>query len=302
MYLRAAALVLALCGFAKYASAQDLEPRAYANTPVGINFLVGSYGYSEGGVVVDPSIPLENAAISLHTTVLAYARSFGAWDRSGKFDVILPYASLSGTADVAGLPVERAVSGWADPQIRVSINLYGAPARTLREAAGYRQNLIIGASLEVTAPAGQYDSQRLVNLGTNRWSIKPELGVSKAVDRWTFELATAATYYQENEDFFGGQSREQAPIYSLQGSVIRSFESGIWAAASATYYTGGRTRLDGVRGDDLQENTRVGLTVAMPVNRNNSLKLYASTGVSTRTGSDFDAAGIAWQYRWGGGL
>jgi hypothetical protein len=38
------------------------------------------------------------------------------------------------------------------------------------------------------------------------------------------------------------------------------------------------------------------------VNRHTSVKLYGSTGVSTRTGSDFDAVGIVVQYRWGAGL
>jgi hypothetical protein len=60
--------------------------------------------------------------------------------------------------------------------------------------------------------------------------------------------------------------------------------------------------VDGVEGDDLQRNARVGATLALPVNRNNSVKLYASTGVSARTGTDFDSVGAAWQYRWGGGL
>jgi len=104
------------------------------------------------------------------------------------------------------------------------------------------------------------------------------------------------------DSFFGGQTRAQDPIYSLQGHVLYHFRSGIWAALDITYYTGGRTTIDGVEGNDLQKNVRLGATVALPVNRHNSVKLYASTGVSTRTGSDFDAVGIAWQYRWGGGL
>jgi hypothetical protein len=91
-------------------------------------------------------------------------------------------------------------------------------------------------------------------------------------------------------------------VYSVQGHVIYSLRSDIWLAVDDTYYTGGRTTIDGVKGNDLQKNLRVGLTVSLPVNRHNSLKLYASTGIFTRTGSDFDTGGVAWQYRWGGGL
>ena len=284
------------------AYAQDLEPRAYANTPVGLNFLIAGYGYASGGVATDPALPLQNAHIQTHGLVLAYARSLDVWGRSGKVDVVLPYAWLSGSADVAGQPRKREVSGFADPRLRFSVNLYGAPALSLQEFASYRQDLIIGASLQVSLPLGQYDHDKLVNIGTNRWSVKPELGISKAWGPLTLELATGVTLYTTNDDFFGGKRREQAPIYSVQGHLIYNFGAGVWAGVNGTYYTGGRTTIDGVQGNDLQRNTRLGLTLALPVNRHNSVKLYASTGVSTRTGSNFDAVGIAWQYRWGGGL
>ena len=151
-------------------------------------------------------------------------------------------------------------------------------------------------------PLGQYDESKLVNIGTHRWSAKPEIGLSKALGPWIVELIGAAQLYADNDDFFGNRTREQDPIYSMQGGGIRIFSSGAWLALSATYYTGGRTTVDGVRGRDLQENSRIGLTFSVPVTRHNSLKLYANTGVSTRAGSDFDVVGLAWQYRWGGGL
>jgi Putative MetA-pathway of phenol degradation len=282
--------------------AQDLEPRLYANAPVGLNFVIGGYTYTTGGVTVDPSVPLDNASIDVHSAVLAYAHSFAAWGRSAKFDLIGSYASLSGEADVAGQRQAREVSGWGDPRLRFSINLHGAPALTLPQIRSYRQDLIVGASLTAWVPIGQYDDQRLINLGTNRWSLKPEIGMSQAFGQWILELIGAAQFYQDNDDFFTNRTREQDPVYSVQGGGIRIFSSGAWLALFATYFSGGRTTVDGIRGSDFKDNSRIGLTFTLPINRNNSLKLYANTGVSTRTGSDFDALGIAWQYRWGGGL
>jgi hypothetical protein len=282
--------------------AQELEPRTYANAPVGLNFLIAGYTYSEGGVVVDPSIPLDNAQISLHSSFLAFARSFGIAGRSAKLDVVAPYTWLSGTADVAGQPRARDASGWADPRLRVSINLFGAPAMSLQEIAAYRQDLIIGASVQVWVPAGRYDADKVVNLGANRWAIKPELGLSKAVGRWTFELAAAVAFYGDNDEYLIDRTREQEPIYSAQGAIICSLRPDMWVALGGTYYAGGRTQVDGIEGDDLQENSRFGVVLALPIGRHNSVKLYANTGISTRTGNDFDSAGLAWQYRWGGGL
>ena len=151
-------------------------------------------------------------------------------------------------------------------------------------------------------PLGQYDSDKLVNLGTNRWSVKPEIGISKVWGPLTLEAAAGVTFYTTNDDFFGGKRREQEPLYSIQGHLIYNSGAGVWGGVNGTYYTGGRTTTDGVQDDNFQGNTRLGLTFSLPVNRHNSIKFYASTGVSTRTGSDFDAAGIAWQYRWSVGF
>jgi hypothetical protein len=230
--------------------------------------------------------------------VLAYARSFGIAGRSAKFDLTAPYASLSGSADFKNSHYLREVDGFGDPRLRISINLYGAPALSMREIAAYHPDLIIGASLSVWAPLGQYDPERLINIGTNRWAFKPELGLSQALGRWTFEAVGAIALYADNDRFFGGHRRTQDPVVSVQGGLTRSFGSGTWVALFGTYYSGGRADVDGVRGRNLQNNSRVGLTLSLPVSRQHSIKMYANTGVSTRTGSDFDGIGVAWQYRW----
>jgi len=298
----AALVVTTLMAIGSGAYAQDLEPRAYANTPVGLNFLVGGYAYASGGVATDPSLPVKDAHLHVHSAFLAYARALDIWGKSAKVDVVLPYAWLSGSAEVAGQLKDREVAGFADPRLRFSVNLYGAPALSLAEFASYKQDIIVGASLQVGLPLGQYDPEKLVNIGTNRWSFKPELGISKAWGPLTLEATAGVTFYTTNDDFFGGKSRTQEPLYSLQGHLSYTFRPGMWVALDGTYYTGGRTTTDGVQDNNFLGNTRLGVTFALPVNRYNSIKLYASSGVSTRTGSDFDAVGIAWQYRWGGGL
>jgi hypothetical protein len=291
-------VMIALAAGATSAPAQDLEPRAYSNTPIGLNFLLAGYSYVEGGVAVDPSLPLKDAHISVNGATLAYARSLDASGHSAKFDVVLPYAWLSGTAEFAGQSKERMVAGLADPRFRFSVNFYGAPALSVKEFADYRQDLIVGASVSVWAPLGQYDATKYVNLGSNRWSVKTELGVSKASGAWTLEVIPAVTFFTDNTNFVGGNTRAQDLIYSMQAHVIYHLSSGAWMALDGTYYTGGQTRTNGVSDADRESNSRAGVTLALPVDRSNSVKLYASTGISTRTGSDFNIFGIAWQYRW----
>jgi hypothetical protein len=291
-----------LTGIVSPASAQDIEPRAYSNAPVGVNFLVAGYAYTSGGLSFDSALPVSDPDLSTSNAVVAYARVLDFRGKSAKFDVVAPLSSLSGSADFDGEPLRRDISGLSDPKFRLSVNFFGAPALSLKEFASFQQDLIIGASLQVSAPVGQYDESRLLNLGTNRWSFKPELGVSKALGRWTLEGTAAVTLFTDNDEFFQGRSRSQDPLYSLQGHVIYSFQSGVWGALDGTYFAGGRTTLDDTLNNDLQQNWRVGATLAFPVNVRNSIKVYGSSGVSARTGNDFDLLGIAWQYRWGGGL
>jgi hypothetical protein len=297
--------VLAACALLTGAAAvraQDIEPREYSNAPVGVNFLIAGYAFTRGGLSFDPAVPVTNAKLRTSSAALGYATVFDLWGKSGKFDIVVPYTWLSGRADHAGEPVQRIVNGGSDPKFRWSVNLFGAPAMTLKDFAGYRQDVIVGASLQVSVPSGQYDSGRVVNLGTHRWSFKPEVGVSKAVGRWILELDGGATFYTDNDEFFGGSKRSQDPLYSMQAHVIYGLPSNVWASFDATYFTGGRTTIGGTRSDDLQRNWRMGATVAFPVDVRNSIKLYASRGTSSRTRNDYDLVGIAWQNRWGGGL
>jgi hypothetical protein len=269
---------------------------------VGLNFALAGYFYTQGNVGTDASVPIKDFTVRTNGPIVAYVRTLDVLGRSAKLDLIVPYVWLSAKATVAGQAREREVSGFADPRVRFSVNLYGAPALSLEQFAQYKQDLIIGTSLQVSAPGGQYDSDKLVNIGTNRWSFKPELGFSKALGPLTLELIPSVMFFTENNDFFGGNHVTQDPLFAVQGHLIYHFAFGAWASLNSTYYTGGRTIVNDVANDDRQENVRLGITLALPINRHFSLKLYGSAGVYTRTGSNFDLAGIAVQYRWGGGL
>ncbi|UCE42054.1 MAG: transporter [Candidatus Aminicenantes bacterium] len=286
------------------AQAQALEPRLYSNLPAKMNFLIVGYGYSQGDVLVDPTLPIEDINARIHLPILAYVRSLNILGHSGKLDVVLPFAWLSGSGKVEGgdQTLRRKISGFGDPLVRFTVNLHGAPALPLKEFVAYRQKTVVGFSFQASVPLGQYDPSKLGNIGTNRWMFKPEIGLSQALGRWILEASAAVNFYSTNDNFWGGKVRKQNPILSVQGHAIYNFRSGAWTALDITYYRGGRTTVDGEAKNDLQTNWRLGATLALPINRRNSIKFYGSTGLYTRTGTNFDAVGMAWQYRWGGGF
>ena len=283
------------------ASAQELEPRAYANAPVGLNFLVVGYDVAVGGFVADPALPLEDVDLRTHGPVLGFVHSLGVAGTSAKITVVVPAGVLSGSGVFDGVVRERDTSGLFDPIVRFSVNLLGAPALASREFASYRQDWIVGASLRLTAPLGRYDPSFVANLGTNRWSIKPEIGLSKAVKRWTFELAASATWFTDNDEFLVDHTREQDWIHAFQAHVIYTFRARIWVAADWTTYGGGATTIDGAPMTGALSATRLGATLSLPVTMRDSLKLSWSGGVSVRTAADYEAYALTWQHLWGAG-
>jgi hypothetical protein len=294
-------LVVLLCTSGQL-HAGDIEPRAYVNTPVGVNFMLLSYAYSDGALSTTAASPIQDASLRIDTEVLAYARSLDVMGHAAKIDMALPYSSLSGTAILDDQVQERNVGGLHDPSFRFSFLFYGAPALSLQEFGSYQQDLIVGGSIQVSPPLGQYEADKLVNLGSNRWFIRPDIGLSKAWGAFTAELSSGAYIFTDNNNFLGGKTQEQAPLYSSQLHLTYSFSHGVWFALSGTYDHGGRTRVDGIWNNDEQENSRMGATLAVTINKNNSIKLYASNGVRASKGADYQLMGAAWQYRWGSGL
>ena len=282
------------------ARAQTLDPRSFVNTPVGLNFVVGGYAYSWGNVAFDPAVPIENAEITTQGGILAAARAMNYWGLSGKLSIGGGVVCADGSGDIQGVRETRNVCGMTDLATTASVNFIGAPAISLSEYPRYKQGFLMGGSLAITVPVGQYDATKLVNIGTHRWSFRPQIGLSQAMGRLTLEFLGAVTLYTRNGDFYNGHKRDQAPLYSGQFNIIYTFRSGIWGAVGGTLYGGGRVTTDGVAAREIQENWRLGGTLVFPVSRHNSFKLWGSTGLYARTGGNFHIVGAGWVYAWGG--
>jgi hypothetical protein len=270
--------------------AQEIEARTYSNTPIGINFLSAGF------------VQAKTNNYSLTSEVMSLTHIFDAGGQSGKITLVLPYAQFNGSKSINGRSVNASTEGLSDPVIKAAINLYGAPALTLDQFKSYQQDLIIGVSLAASVPWGKYDDNQLINVGANRWFIQPGLGVSKALGPWRFELAGAGIFYTSNTDFMGGNSLSQNPVYSTQTHAIYYFQNTAWISVDATYFTGGQSYVNGNPISGSQENWRFGSTMSYPVNKQNSIRLSASTGAYSRTNNSYDLYGISWQYRFGGGL
>jgi hypothetical protein len=284
------------------AAAQELEPRAYSASPVGLNFVVLSFTRSTGEVTFDPTIPITDVEAHLNIPVVGAGRTFGILGRQALVTAALPYVWGDLEGKVAEQQQRISRSGLADVRLKLSVNLYGNPALTPEEfARARRRGFLFGTSLTVQSPTGQYDPAKLINLGTNRWSFKPEVGISYPWKKFDLDVYAGAWFFTENSRFYpGDSSRTQDPITTLQGHVSYTIRRQMWFAVDATWYQGGAGYVNNGPPSASQNNTRFGATLSLPLSNRQSLKMAYSAGATARTGSNFDTIGIAWQFRWFG--
>jgi hypothetical protein len=293
---RAALLAVVMTGAAAPSLAQELEPGAYTVSPVGINVLNVSYAFNTGDVTFDPSLPIEEASATIHTGSVAVARSINFAGRSSTILVAVPIVGGHVEGVYLGQPAAVDRTGLGDMRIRLGVNLYGEPARRMPEfAKTSRSRMAIGASVMVVPPTGQYDPARIINLGLNRWAFKPEAALIRNAGRWLFEIYGGAWLFTSNDDFLNGHTRSQAPLASMQFSLRRTFQQGLWVSANANFYRGGRTTVDDLAKQDFQSNSRVGTTVSVPLSPRNTLRFAVSRGAYTTIGANFLAVSASFQ-------
>jgi hypothetical protein len=281
------------------ASAQDLEPKAYSASPIGAAFVVVGLSRSTGGVVFDPSLPFSDVEAKVNGSLLAVGYTFDLFDKLALVTAAVPYAwgDISGKVSEEAREITR--SGLADSRVKLSINLAGNPALRTREFVRAPRRTVVGTSLTVTVPSGQYDGAKLINLGTNRWAFKPEAGVAVPLGRWDVDAYAGVWLFTGNDNFYpGGLSRSQDPVVALQGHVSYTFRPRLWVAFDATWYEGGDARVEGGEPGGGMNNSRLGATMSLPLGRSQSFKIAYSSGVVVRTGTNFRTLSVGWQRLW----
>ena len=278
---------------------QELTPRAYWPAPNGTKFVLAGYAYSTGDVVTDPTLPVAGVDSSIHQGVIAYQQTISLAGRTTNFQMQLPYADSSTTGLLAGTPVNREVSGVGDFSATLAINLMGAPSMTREEFQEFRKNPkpILATSLKVVVPTGEYEPDKLINVGTNRWAGKLKLGYLRPMPgRWVLEMAAGVWVFQDNDEFLG-VTREQEPVTALDLNVVKRFRPGFWGSIDANYFLGGRTTVDGDKNADFQRNSRLGFSLAYPFGGGQAVKFSFSAGVVTSSGNDYNTLLLNYIYR-----
>lgn len=304
--LRTAALLLVLCVEALLCRAQGLSPRAYVVPPLHSNAVILTYSLQDGDVVFDPSIPIQDAHGRIGNELLTYYHTLGFFGRSANASITQPYGVGHFQGKLLGTEQKLYRSGLGGLLGRFSVNLYGAPAMPLKEYAKWKQKLLVGASLLVSTPTGQYDPSRLINIGNNRWAFRPEIGLSRRWGNWMLDAYVGGWFFTANDDYFSRapgthppNRQTQEPMGATELHLSYTIKPRFWVSIDGNYWHGGETSLNGkVTPTTLQANSRMGTTASLPLTGRQSLKISYSGGTYTSFGGNFQNLQVGWQYSW----
>jgi hypothetical protein len=284
------------------ALAQDLSPRAYVITPVDTNGAITTYSHLEGSLQFDGSVPITGANANVNLGILSLYHTLDLFGRSANFTVELPYGVGNFYGTVVDVPRSAYRSGLLDAVGRFSVNLLGGPAMGPAEFSHWKQDTLLGVSLTVSTPTGQYDPTKLVNWGANQWGFKPELGYSQRLRQWVIDAYLGGWFFTRNDAYYPGTAtRSEGPVGEFEAHLSYDFRPRLWVSFDANYWWGGVTTTNGVSNPlTNQKNSRVGVTAAIPLTVHQSLKLSFSDGAYVRYGGNYRSISLAWQYGWVG--
>ena len=302
-------IILLLCLVcARGSSAQDLAPRAYVITPLHSNAVILTYSLFDGSLIFDGEAPITGASARINVSIFSAYHSFNLFGRTANFLVSFPYGNGNFHGTVVGAETLAYRSGLLPATFRFSVNLIGGPSMGVDEFRKWRQKTILGASLKLVPATGQYDPTKLINFGSNRWALKPEIGYSRRWGHWIVDAYAGAWFFTTNPEFFsrnqyspGINTQSESPIGSFEGHLSYDFKPRLWVSLDGNYWFGGVTSMNGVSNPaTMQGNSRVGFTASIPVNKHQSLKLSYSDGAYIRYGGSYRNFSVAWQYSWFG--
>jgi hypothetical protein len=294
--------VLAIFGLPKQMHAQFTDPRTYDNAPVGVNQFELDYAYAHSDASIDTSIIVAGAKFNLNVGVIDYTRYFGFLRRLAWVEVSVPVAGLSGS--ITGTNISGSATGAGDSSYQAAMLLKGGPALSETQFATYKPTTTVGVSLTVTAPTGLYHSNKLLNLGSDRWSFKPEIALSHPFGReqkWEFDAYANAYFFTDNTSYRGVEVLRQEALPGLEGHLSYSFNNNLWASFDTRYSLRGNTLVNDADQGSAQQNFTVGSELNVSLNSHSTFVFEFAKPIVHINGPTYTGFAVKYSYTWGKG-
>ena len=282
--------------------AQFTDPRNYDNTPVGTNQVELAYAYARSNASIDTSLIVTGARVNLNQGSIGYTRYFGLFHRLFWVKATLPMAGLDGS--ISDTKVQGSVTGTGDTSYQISALLKGGPALSLAQFENYKPTTTVGMSISITAPTGLYDSIKVLNLGSDRWSFKPEIALSHPFgpeQKWQLDAYANAYFFTNNTSYHGVEILRQDPLPGIEGHMSYSFVNSLWVSFDTRYSLRGVTFVNGVNQNNSQQNFSLGTELNVSLNARNSLVFGFDKALVHKNGPALTGFGVKYNFTWGKG-
>jgi hypothetical protein len=295
-------LVVAVLHPPDQARAQFTDPHNYDNTPTGTNQVELAYTYARSDVSIDTGLVISGAKFSLNAGTIDYSRYFGLANHLMWVNGAVPIAGLSGS--VTGSNIRGSINGAADSSYQVAALLKGGPALGVADFDNYKPETIVGVSVSVAVPSGQYNGNKLLNLGSDRWLFRPEIALSRPFgpeQKWQLDTYANCEFYTDDVSYRGTKILSEQPLPGLEGHVSYSFSDKLWAALDTRYSLRGDTSINGLDQNDSQRNFIIGSELNLALNPQHSLVIEFAKALVHRNGTAYSGFTVKYDFVWGKG-
>jgi hypothetical protein len=182
--------------------------------------------------------------------------------------------------------------------------LKGGPALRVAQFENYKPTTSLGVSFTMTAPTGLYRPNNILNLGSDRWSFKPEIALSHPFgpeQKWELDAYGNAYFYTDNTAYRGREILRQQPLPGVEGHISYSFNDTVWASLDTRYSFRAVTFVNGVDQNNSQQNFVLGSEVNVSINSRNSLLFEFAKALVHQNGPALTGFSVRYDYIWGKG-
>jgi hypothetical protein len=295
-------LILAVLRGPDQARAQFTDARTYGNTPVGVSQLELAYAYARANASIDTSIIIAGAELNLNQGTLEYTRYFSFFHRTAWVEASIPLAGLNGS--VTGTSIGASRTGAGDTSYGWAMLVKGGPGLSVTQFANYKPTTSVGVSVTITAPTGQYNANKVLNLGSDRWSFKPEIGISHpfgSKQNWVVDAYANASFYTDNASYHGVEILRQQPLPGLEGHISYSFTPNLWVSLDTRYSFRGDTLINAADQNNPQQNFTLGSEVNVSIKSRNALVFEFAKALIHQNGPAYTGFSVKYLYSWGKG-
>lgn len=271
--------------------AQGDGPRSELFAPTGVWGVNAKYLHLEQNLLPAGNILVENADFNINLFPTTFFHTFGIGKQYARVLAMINPGSATASANInqnINAPLDAlSFNGFSDGFVALEIGILNTPALNLNEFTKAAPKFQLLGEFRLWY-SGSYDSDNLVNLGTNRFTLEfrtpvliPLFKTNEQKQTW-IEIVPKIQFFTDNNDparSSRANKVEQKPFFLLEFHLSHNFTKKFWASADLGYQYGGETIVDNTPDGNIINFLGGGVSLGYQV--------LPYLGIATSYGQDF---------------